>query len=240
MNFFNKKTYELDIPSHLIQSVRVYQCFMEAGLTISIDDSQVPTFQYLDQFFPVKYATNHKKAIKLNSSISHQQPLVRVGSHQQPLMYPVSILKLCKELWDKKRESKDIDHLFIGLQTPKRKRILQKWHNEHKGQKVVIKDSSNGRSFPAKAWDHSYYEQLSHAKFVLCPNGDFIWTYRFFETILCGAIPIVEDECDLYLGFHYFKMTDKTYKYDRQMAIDNYDKAYNILKPPKNLKQLAL
>ena len=47
---------------------------------------------------------------------------------------------------------------------------------------------------------------MAKSKFVLCPNGDFIWTYRFFEAIACGAIPIIEDDLPLYDGFQYYKM----------------------------------
>ena len=57
---------------------------------------------------------------------------------------------------------------------------------------VYIFASKKGRILPYKAWDEDYYNMLSKSRFVLCPNGDHVWTYRFFESILCGAIPVVE------------------------------------------------
>lgn len=33
---------------------------------------------------------------------------------------------------------------------------------------------------------------MSNSKFVLCPRGKGIDTHRFYETVLMGAIPIVE------------------------------------------------
>lgn len=37
--------------------------------------------------------------------------------------------------------------------------------------------------FQKKSWDTEYYDILSQSKFVICPSGDFIWSYRFFEAI---------------------------------------------------------
>lgn len=63
--------------------------------------------------------------------------------------------------------------------------------------------SNRGRNFPIKSWDDSYFKLLANSEFVLCPNGDYVWTYRFFESIMCGAIPIVEESCPAYEGFSY-------------------------------------
>lgn len=71
-----------------------------------------------------------------------------------------------------------------------------------------IWSSNRGRVFPQKSWDESYYKILSNSKFVLCPSGDYIWSYRFFESILCGAIPVVEKSCAAYEEFRYKNMAD--------------------------------
>ena len=39
----------------------------------------------------------------------------------------------------------------------------------------------------------TYLTHLNDSKFVLCPRGNGLDTHRFYETILMGAIPIVED-----------------------------------------------
>jgi hypothetical protein len=53
------------------------------------------------------------------------------------------------------------------------------------------KDSMGGgyRVVEENRW---YFETMSAAKFVLCPAGDAPWSFRFYETLMCGAIPIVE------------------------------------------------
>lgn len=38
----------------------------------------------------------------------------------------------------------------------------------------------------------SYFEDLNNSKFVLCPRGNGLDTHRYYETVLMGAIPIVE------------------------------------------------
>ena len=73
---------------------------------------------------------------------------------------------------------------------------------------VVFWSSNRGRVFPVKAWDEEYFRLLADSQFVLCPSGDYIWTYRFFESIMCGAIPIIEKSCSAYEGFRFFTMND--------------------------------
>jgi len=74
---------------------------------------------------------------------------------------------------------------------------------------IMLGASDKGRVFPGKAWDDDYFRMLARSRFVLCPSGDFVWTYRFFESAMCGAIPIVEATCPSYEGFRYFTMDDR-------------------------------
>lgn len=99
--------------------------------------------------------------------------------------------------------------------------------------KIIIDDiglqiltSNQGRKFPVKAWDEEYYDILAKTQFVLCPDGDFTWTYRFFEAIICGAIPIIENSCELYEGFEYFSMKDPIEEliYVEEVAARNFQK----------------
>ncbi|PLX39865.1 MAG: hypothetical protein C0608_10520 [Deltaproteobacteria bacterium] len=100
---------------------------------------------------------------------------------------------------------------------------------------ISIWSSEKGRHFPVKAWDEEYFRMLSKAQFVLCPNGDFIWTYRFFESAMCGAMPIIEDECTHYDGFHFFRMGDdpKTFIWDQNKAFENFERCRTLLTIPK-------
>lgn len=93
-----------------------------------------------------------------------------------------------------------------------------------KNEVLCLASSTIGRHFPEKSWHDDYFNQMSNAKFVLCPDGDFVWTYRFLEAILCGAIPIVENETEMYDGFHYYMMSDQqnTYVYEQGIVIENF------------------
>lgn len=91
---------------------------------------------------------------------------------------------------------------------------------------LVLSSSERGRVFPTKAWDDEYFRALARSQFVLCPSGDFIWSYRFFESILCGAIPIVEESCPAYDGFRVHSM-----KHDArllQWSLDDAEHNYNL------------
>jgi hypothetical protein len=90
---------------------------------------------------------------------------------------------------------------------------------------LIIWSSNKGRKFPVKAWDEDYFMLLGDSKFVLCPSGVCVWSYRFFESILCGAIPIVEYHCAAYEGFRFKYMTDdaKSFIWSKEDAEHNYN-----------------
>ena len=110
------------------------------------------------------------------------------------------------------------------------------------GLSVRIEDlevwsSVRGRTFPIKSWDEEYWELLSRSRFVLCPSGDCIWSYRFFESILCGAMPIVEKPCDAYEGFVY-KTMEESYAdmvWDAELAEYNYRQCFDRITIPHDL-----
>lgn len=89
---------------------------------------------------------------------------------------------------------------------------------------LIIWSSNRGRKFPTKAWDDEYFKVLGDSQFVLCPSGVCIWSYRFFESILCGAIPIVESNCEAYEGFRFKYMTEdaSTFMWSKDDAEHNY------------------
>lgn len=41
-------------------------------------------------------------------------------------------------------------------------------------------------------FDRSYFTLMAKSLFVLCPAGDAPWSMRFYEALMCKAIPIVE------------------------------------------------
>jgi hypothetical protein len=105
---------------------------------------------------------------------------------------------------------------------------------------LIIWSSNRGRKFPIKSWDDDYFKVLGDSQFVLCPSGVCIWSYRFFESILCGAIPIVESNCEAYEGFRFKYMTDDaaTFVWTKEDAEYNYNLCLErITISPELLKQ---
>jgi hypothetical protein len=97
----------------------------------------------------------------------------------------------------------------LGRRLPARRLRQQSVFTE--GVKIILSDE--GRVFPKKSWNVDYYAALLEAEFVLCPDGDFgkdgvAWTYRFFEGILCGAIPVIQNSCPAYEGFRFRTMRE--------------------------------
>jgi hypothetical protein len=97
-----------------------------------------------------------------------------------------------------------------------------------------MESTDRGRTFPIKSWDDPYFDILAASEFVLCPNGDDVWTYRFFESCLCGAIPVVEQTCALYEGFHLYTMNDQPTNmvWTEELAAENQRKAEELLTVP--------
>ncbi len=95
---------------------------------------------------------------------------------------------------------------FTGKPTAQRYRFMQAMKvNYGEGD---VEWSMRGRH-STKGNDESYFRQLGRSTFTACPDGDFIWTYRFFEAILCRSIPVVEHSCPLYAGFQYLTLGDR-------------------------------
>lgn len=88
---------------------------------------------------------------------------------------------------------------------------------------LVVWSSTRGRKYPEKSWDDNYYRFLADSQFVLCPSGNSVWSYRFFESILCGAIPIIEEMCPAYEGFKFYTMQDDASKLEWSAEVAEYN-----------------
>ena len=97
-----------------------------------------------------------------NLKIDHQTPITELNGKQYPLIFPKSLLDFAKDV------DKDIDTLFIGLVTEKRKQFLQNFKD------ATILNSRRGRDSSTKKYDTQYFRNMARTKFTLCPNGDFI------------------------------------------------------------------
>jgi hypothetical protein len=223
----------LDMPLRNIQSVRLAHALTESSHHLHLSDDVRGQFAHLSKFFDLKYSIGRGEALRLPGiEIDHATPLTKVGHIERPLIFPAAIFERCRRAWPSTRS---VQFFFAGLMTKERERTLRewsrnsgreirvprrlnffsKWLNRWTGPRAPAKSESEGvtfwssergREYPVKAWDEDYHHAMSQARFVLCPSGDFVWTYRFFESAICGAIPVVEGACPAYDGFQFFTM----------------------------------
>jgi len=88
-------------------------------------------------------------------------------------------------------------------------------------------------------FDETYFRTLCSSEFTLAPAGDLPYSYRFVEAILCGSIPIVDQEKYANAEHHQywakvklskkigweFYTPDRVGPYNATMAARNYVKA---------------
>lgn len=142
-------------------------------------------------------------------TINHQIPWTMIGDKKYTLIFPKFMFEYNSE--------KNINFLFIGKITESRKTFLNKFND------AVIINSLRGRNLETKVRDESYFNQMARTKFTLCPNGDYVWTYRFFEAIIFKSVPIIEEYCDIYDGYSYYTINDE-YIYDEKIVNQNLEK----------------
>uniref|UniRef100_A0A6C0CPW7 Exostosin GT47 domain-containing protein n=1 Tax=viral metagenome TaxID=1070528 RepID=A0A6C0CPW7_9ZZZZ len=145
-----------------------------------------------------------------------------------PIIFPISRINAIRSIGNNIK--KEIDYAFKGLITD-----AKLWVNAFKNvDNCKIIESTNGRNPRIKySVDKTYYSLLCKSKFVLCPTDVYPWSYRFFEAIICNAIPILDDnEYDRYS--HEFKFYRKSEKhiYREDYVEYNYKKLllYHTLK----------
>lgn len=74
-----------------------------------------------------------------------------------------------------------------------------------------------------------YFQTMRQSKFCLCPIGDAIWSFRFYEVLMCGSIPIVESIHHTYRTVqeyklkysYYLKDPHTNHVYDENMVKNN-------------------
>lgn len=135
-----------------------------------------------------------EEGLNLPIKIVHHIPKTIIGDREFSLIFP-------KFMFNYENE-KDIEILFVGKITQKRAKFLSKFN-------AKIINSNRGRDLKIKARDEQYFNLMSRTKFALCPDGDFIWTYRFFEAIIFKAIPVIENYTEHYKGYKFYREGEK-------------------------------
>ncbi len=230
--------WQLDGSFSLIQQIRLAHALAESSFVIAVPADQLDKFSVLRDTFGLALAaaTAADRSLTPFVTIDHQTPSTAVGCVIRPLIFPRAIVEHCRTLWPASRAHRysfaglvtDSRRALLeawlaggASATPAltartavgdfvRRRLIR-WRGADRQRRigdVTVWSSERGRRFPTKAWDEDYFRMLADSAAVLCPSGDYVWSYRFFEACLCGAMPIVEHASPVYEGFRYRLMTD--------------------------------
>src|SRR6185369_5126611 len=232
INVGKKPGFKLAMRLDRIQDLRFAAALMESGYAVCIPGAHAQTFRHMQKFLDISFHAECAGVPTLPEVlVDHKTPECRLGHLSRPLIFPRSMLKYLRSRWQPNRSIRlsfcglltESRKCIIGKWMGKTSgepsfgnqgvlgRALRRlstliwgrhvWQDKSLG--ILIASSNRGRQFPTKAWDQGYFDLLCDSQFVLCPDGDFQWTYRFFEAVICGAIPVVQSESAIYHGYAY-------------------------------------
>jgi hypothetical protein len=170
-------------------------------------------------------------------AIDHETPMTCVGRIRRPLIFPHYIFAYLRQRWPQVRRHRvtfaglmtdarigalnDWLSRYDATRRPlPRIGVVSRFANKVRSRlnldserrfargDALFQSSNRGRRFPEKSWDSGYFDLLLNSQFTLCPSGDYVWSYRFIEAAMCGSIPVVEKECELFEGFRLLTMSD--------------------------------
>ena len=152
--------------------------------------------------------------------IDHALAKCYSGQEEFEVVFPLRFLRESRKL----NYEKIHDFCFRGKYTPKRE-----WVNEFASAKSRITFTDHGREIAKDYYDVEYYQEMANSMFTICPQGDFKWTYRFLEAIMCRSIPIIErgsehEQCEGFTFFYSDRTTEELMSQWNESALTkNYD-----------------
>lgn len=120
--------------------------------------------------------------------------------------------------------SKTFDYNFRGRYMKVREWILPYSNFEHNCV-LFTQQGQDIEKESAYFFDQDYYQIIASSKFTLCPAGDYLWSYRFFEACLCKSIPIIESNEKMdntMLGYKFYHNNDN-HIYREDWVNHNYE-----------------
>lgn len=154
----------------------------------------------LEKGYSLNYKINHKKGTSYHEDLG-----------LLPIIFPEKIINFVEKL-DK---SKTEETYFKGVINKKRSWV-KKYSN--------VFESRRGRDSKQKyKIDLYYYKGLCKSKYGLAPVNECPWSYRFFESIMCKAIPVLgKEEIDIHSNDYFYLRDGGTFIYNEEKANENY------------------
>jgi hypothetical protein len=248
--------WAIDASFALIQQIRLVHALAESAFEIAVPEDELEKFSILRDRFVLRLAKARPGDPQLAPflTIDHATPSTAIGGLARPLIFPRAIVEHCRRLWPATRAHRysfaglltDSRRALLegwiadraagapplaartGLGGFLRRQLIR-WRGADRQRRigdVTLWSSERGRRFPTKAWDEEYFRMLADSESVLCPSGDYVWSYRFFEACLCGAMPLVEHASPLYDGFRYRLMAEV--RDSRPWSADDAEHNYRV------------
>lgn len=177
-----------DIPDHslcklndIIERLRENECFHEFKYSIIL----IPTDKTI-QPEEIPNIPSCVKSIHL-TNINYEHPIIKfipLGIDQRNKEY----LNLMNNNLTKNRHI--LCYCNFSLNTHEDRRVI---YSMVKNKDFIFKESM-GTYQNYYITREDFFKRLNDSKFVLCPRGNGLDTHRFYETLYCGAIPIVIKE----------------------------------------------
>jgi len=113
----------------------------------------------------------------------------------------------------------DQGHQSLGPFDKTNDPMFKGWYNPRRN----YDNQSRNVQYRVVSENEMYFRTMSQSKYILCPAGDGPWSFRFYETLLCGSIPVVKSWHHTYrsaeeskIGFKHFLITDDMLSVDLQ------------------------
>lgn len=164
------------------------------------------------QKYYAKQACDEANIVNPKIRINHRKGEVVINGKRYGIVLPRSLVDYCKTLWSERTDR----FYFKGVITAKRQWVRQ-YDNVHA--------SNRGRNKNLKyKYDQDYFESLARTEFALAPTGGCNWSYRMFEAIACGAMPVLGDnDTDLFAEDYNFVRHSDEKEYSIEHANHNFE-----------------
>lgn len=193
---------------------------IKKNIFIFLNNSRKPEFVFRQQaLFYEALTTIEDNVIIDKLKVDHKSSLCYYKDKTFELKFPLRYLKIINEIEVKR----DILFSFKGLYTESRI-----WVQKFDLPNSNIIFTNEGRIIDKFYIDVEYFKLMKSSFFVLCPKGDYNWSYRFFEAIMCKAIPIIEtnaiDKTMEGFRFYHKDQSIDTYIYSEEIVEFNYNR----------------
>lgn len=203
---------------------------------------------HFNQNYNIKTCYDDCNYIDFNIEIDHTAPSTKINDIHYSILFPKSLILNLSQSWGGRQLSS-----FSGLPTISRLNIINKiltggikkrifitksrinmilyklfpkksFKTIYRKNNIMITFINNGRLEKFKYIDSKYYNLMLSSEHIFCFDGDYIWTYRFFEAIMCGCTPVIENFHGIYEGYFFITLAD--YKFDKYLTAAQ--KAHNL------------